>query len=221
MLGKYFGEEKGFMIKYKLLYIFLLLFCLYGLSAQSELTDNILNEKESIIDPISIYADFGDAMYGRSPYRLLLYTIDFSGFQTYETLPLPHETGWLTAITLSKEIVDKLKAGQLPLSNYISQEANKFMIDYKGFKMTFSVEKVSEPIINMINKLYTRLPETAKEVLQYYDNNYVIRVYSAENILDPKEQEITYNEALISAATIGDSRQLLWGIHDGYNLLGK
>jgi len=74
-------------------------------------------------------------------------------------------------------------------------------------------------MISFIEDFYRRDPSNKKDVAAHYKKNYVIRVHSAENIIDPWLNSINFEEALVIATLIGDTTQELWGIRDGKGLL--
>jgi hypothetical protein len=91
--------------------------------------------------------------------------------------------------------------------------------DSRGLAFSFSAEKPSAAMLSFIENFYRRDPRNKQEVAEHYRKNYVIRVHSAENIIDPWLNSIDFEEALGIATLVGDASQELWGIRDGKGLL--
>ena len=175
-------------------------------------------------DPIvSIYDEFDDGLFGKSTHRGVIVSVKKAAFQRAETLEVDNdgEPGFLTAVVMLSETAEKLENGYYELeSQDISAETvYRFMND--GLDFSFSVEKANDKIISMVDAYYLGDEIWHDELLDYYRSNYVIRIYSAENIFESWTEEITYNEAMVSATLIGDEDQWLWGIHNGSDILNK
>lgn len=198
--------------------ILLALFSCQLLSAQISQPDEDPKAKG---DMVTIYTDFIEQSFGRSPYRQALLSVDLRAFERYRSYPVAEPGGWLTAVVMRKETVDKLRAGTLPISSSIHINRGKYYLNYKGISLVFSVEGVTTRQIEMIERVYANLPTARSQVLDYYRQNFVIRIYEAEDLFHPQVQEISFFEAMLSATIIGDSQQWLWGVHDARDILNK
>lgn len=187
---------------------------------QAQLSRPEAPDTREIKDFITIYTDFTEENLGRSPYREAFYSIALESFQRYRSYPSP-EGGWLTSVVVSAETEEKLYKRELPLSNYIRQQDEKYSLSYQGINITFSLQRPTQRILKNIERTYANLPETKKLILNHYHRNFVVRIHEAENVLQPGDQKIDYVEALLSATIIGDREQWLWGIHDARNLLNE
>lgn len=182
----------------------------------------------SVEEPfVQIYKTHDNGLYGRSEDRDVLLSIKDSVFARFKTLHAENEYNFLTGVVLDTSTVnnlenmmfgrDSIQVGFIKISKseniYTVEDDNLFL------SFSFSVEKPSEEVINIIEKHYYNLPDVMEKVREHYKENYVIRVHSAENILKPEANEITYDEALVMATIIGDKEQWLWGIHDGSDYL--
>lgn len=176
---------------------------------------------------VQIYQTHDNGLYGRSEDRDMLLSIKESVFSRFTTLTAINEYDFLTGVVLSRTTVknlenmmadrDEIQVGFIKISRneniYTLEDDNLFL------SFSFSVEKPSPEVIDIIEKHYANLPQVMENVKQHYSDNYVIRIHSAENILKPEAKEITYDEALIMATIIGDKEQWLWGIHNGSDYL--
>ncbi len=172
-------------------------------------------------DTVQIYLDFTGGNLGRSPYRQLRFEIELSAFQQYRSYPVADPAGWSTAVFVSRETEKKLRLGQLPLSQYISNQGGVYYLDYRGIRIAFGLEVPSKAIFDIIENTYANLPEIARLVAEHYRSGYVVRIYETENVLEPENQIISYPEAVLGAVIIGDKEQWLWGIHDARALLSE
>jgi hypothetical protein len=182
-------------------------------------------------ETVEIYADFSPGEFGRAKERDEVKQIPLSGFGAARTLAAPGPDGILTAVVLDYRVVDALTAfltdyheRRLGSAWFWLEEAGGRKIfhyydDSGGLKFSFSAEKPNAEIIAMIEAFYRRDPRNKRDVADHYRKNYVIRVHSAENIIDPWINSINFEEALTIAALIGDTTQELWGIRDGAGLL--
>ena len=167
-------------------------------------------------DVVTVYDDFDDGRFGRSEYRSVFRSVKLSAFTRSETLPVLSpaldEESFLTAVVLSKEGYNRL----VPLMDI----RGRVLFSRDGLEFVFSLEKPGDAVLKVIEEYYQGPRKSWLEaVTQHYKDNYVIRIHSAENILEPWNDTITYTEALLMATTVGDRDQWLWGIHDGLNLL--
>ncbi|MGL1892794.1 MAG: hypothetical protein OCD02_14275 [Spirochaetaceae bacterium] len=176
---------------------------------------------------VEIYKTHDNGLYARSEDRDIILTVKDSTFKRYQTLPADPMLDFLTAVVLRTEVVDKLDSllenrDQVQLGFVkISKEGSIYTVDDDNLflSFSFSVEKPNMDVIKIIENHYKLLPQIGKSVTEHYNNNYIIRIHSAENILKPEAKEITYDEALLMATIIGDDEQWLWGIHDGSDYL--
>ncbi len=176
---------------------------------------------------VQIYKTHDNGLYGRSEERDMLLSVKESVFSRYKTLPAINEYNFLTGVVLSNSTVNNLESMMKDRDEIqvgfikISRKENIYTVedDSLFLSFSFSVEKPSLEVIDIIEKHYASLPQVMENVKQHYIDNYVIRIHSAENMLKPEAMEITYDEALIMATIIGDKEQWLWGIHDGRDYL--
>lgn len=176
---------------------------------------------------VQVYQTHDNGLYGRSEERDMLLSIKESVFVRYETLETEEEFNFLTGVVLDSITVNNLenmmKDRESKQIGYIkiSRKDNIYTIEDDNIflSFSFSFEKPSTEIINVIENHYYDNPQVLNDVKEHYLNNYVIRIHSAENILKPEAKEITYDEALIMATIIGDKEQWLWGIHNGRDYL--
>ena len=200
------------------------LFCMAGfhpavLKAQLSRPDD--STQGAVQDSVQMYLDFTGSSLGRSPYRQLRLAVELRAFARYRSYPVAEPAGWSTAVLLSGETRQKLLAGELPVSQHIHTRGGVHYLDYEGIRIGFGLEAPPKKVFDMIAKTYERLPAVAEQVLEHYRKGYTIRIYQAENVLDPENQIISYPEAVLAATLIGDAEQLLWGIHDGRDLLNR
>jgi hypothetical protein len=172
-------------------------------------------------DPIvSIYDEFDDGLYGKSIYRGVIVSVKKSAFARSETLPVKNDgEGYLTAVIMSKSNAEKLMNGYYRLKSEMRDGVEVYSFSKDGLSFHFSIEKASEKLINMVSDYYRNDEFWHDPLVEYYRENYVIRIHSAENVFESWTEEITYNEAMVAATLIGDSDQWLWGIHNGSEIL--
>lgn len=178
---------------------------------------------------VEIYKTHDNGMYGRSEDRDIVLSIKESVFKRHETLTVDNKYNYLTAVTLNTQVVKKLEElftnrtsvqkGFVKLSKtediYTVEDDNNFL------KFSFSFKKPDDDMIKMIERHYYSMQNISDLVTEYYRDNYVIQIHSAENLLFPEAKEITYDEVIIMATIIGDTDQWLWGIHNGEDFLKK
>jgi hypothetical protein len=182
-------------------------------------------------ETVEIYADFNTGEFGRSAERREVKRIPLDGFGASRTLAAPDPDGILTAVVLDYRVIDALGAfltdyheRRIGSAWFWLQEAGGRKIfhyydDAAGLKFSFSAEKPNAEMIAMIEAFYRRDPRNRRDVVNHYRKNYVIRIHSAENFIDPWLNSIDFEEALAIAALIGDTTQELWGVRDGVGLL--
>jgi len=173
---------------------------------------------------VSIYDDFDDGAYGQSVHRSVFRSANLSAFTRSETLPV-RTPSWdrsslLTAVVLSAQRAGELKEGLY--SDRVSYSEGIFSYEWEGIEFSFSLEKPSREIMILLEDYY-RGPysEWLEPLKTHYEENYVIRIHSAENIFEPWKDEISYDEVLLMATLLGDRDQWLWGIHNGSDLLNR
>lgn len=178
---------------------------------------------------VTIYEDFDEGQFGRSEYRSVLRSIRLDNFRRTESFAVElHEepgkpSSWLTAVVLSAQTVKKLREGKIPSVQLAREENGKavYRFEKEGILIDFSLESPPEAMLEMIRKHYANDMRWKDPVVNRYQNNYVIRIHTAENVFEPWIEAISYADALISATLIGDRDQWLWGIHDGNALLER
>ncbi len=192
-----------------LLYVF---FSSFALSAETRM--------------VSIYDDFDDGAYGRSEYRSVFRTVKLSAFSRSATVSADKDVsregkGLLTALVLSAETAGKLERGAYAEVSPASEEGI-YRYSKGGLEFSFSLEKPGSPVLQLLKDYYRgEYISWLESVTRRYEENYIIRIHSAENIFDPWTERIDYNEALLMATLLGDREQWLWGIHDGLDILNS
>ncbi|WGK69169.1 hypothetical protein P0082_11905 [Candidatus Haliotispira prima] len=204
-----------------LLSVLLVLVSAAGLRAELSRPDEIVDSGSKNKDSVRIYLDFTGASLGRSPYRQLLFSLELPALKYYRSYPVAEPTGWSTAVFVSSETEKKLRLGQLPISAHIKGRGGIYLLDYKGIRIGFGLEVPPKAVFDLIAKTYENLPEVGHTVKERYRSGYTIRIYEAENVLEPENQLVSYPEAILAAAILGDKEQWFWGIHDARDLLNK
>ncbi|MGL4525309.1 MAG: hypothetical protein ACRCVN_07345 [Spirochaetia bacterium] len=189
---------------------------------------------------VTIYADHDNGLYGRSLYRTVLLTVRDALYKRTDTYYVNKDIGsYLTAVTLnfttSTALQEVMKSGQpVYLGDYeisIDQTFKspvasdtvvyRFRNNKQNLDMSFSIEPTPEDMLSIIEQFYIDDPKNRDIVINHYKSSCVIRVFSAENFIDPWNHEISINEALVMATYIGDLEQPFWGIADGNAHLAK
>jgi hypothetical protein len=198
------------------------LICFIPLSIFAE-TDSsektVLNRDGGLV---SIYDDFDDGSYGRSEYRSVYRTVRISAFVRSHTHPVSspawEKTSHLTAVMISSEREEEIRQGVY--SHVIDLEDGIYYYSKNGLVFSFSLEKAGEEIRAVLEAYYQgRNAAWLEPVWDHYQDNYIIRIHSAENIFEPWRELIQYREAILMATLLGDRDQWLWGIHDGIDIL--
>lgn len=83
----------------------------------------------------------------------------------------------------------------------------------RGLHFTFALEKADKSVLQSVIRPYMNNPDTQKEVYARYKDNYIIRIYSAENVLAPEKEEITDEEISIMASLV---EQVMESLLEGY-----
>jgi hypothetical protein len=180
-------------------------------------------------ETVEIYTDFQPGKFGQAAERAAVKTL--GGFDAAKTLAAPDPDGVLTALVLDYRVVEALTAfltdyherrlgsAWMWLEEAAGRKIFHYYEDSRGLAFSFSAEKPPAAMLSFIENFYQRDPANRRDVAEHYRKNYVIRVHSAENIIDPWIGGISFEEALVIATLIGDTHQELWGIHDGKGLL--
>ncbi len=176
---------------------------------------------------VQIYKTHDNGLYGRSEDRDMLLSINSSVFKRFETIEADNEYNFITGVVIAEETINTLESALESTDTLqigfvkISRKDDIITIedDNLFLKFSFSYIRPNEEVINIIKEHYKNLPQIQNSVVDHYNKNYIIRIHSAENILNPEAEEITYDEALIMATIIGDNDQWLWGIHNGSGYL--
>lgn len=173
---------------------------------------------------VSIYDDFDDGGFGRSEYRSVIRTVKLPAFSRSVTLstddPSREGRGLLTAVVLSAGTEERLRRGEYP--EVVALEEGLYLYRNEGLEFSFSLEKPGREILLLLTDYYQgRYLSWLESVTRRYEENYIVRIHSAENIFDPWTERIDYNEALLMATVLGDRDQWLWGIHDGLDILNR
>jgi hypothetical protein len=190
-------------------------------------------------EEVSIYADLDNGLFGRSLNRNVTLTVKDRQFLRSATYYVGTEAGnYVTAVTINAAVVSRLNnamqsgrslmIGEFELSideavmnPMSSSNAYRLQSRRTGLDMTFGFAKPTPAMIRMIETYYQNMPAVREEVVNYYNNNYIIVIYAAENIFESWNHEITFADGMLAATLIGDREQLLWGVHNGNGLLAR
>lgn len=172
---------------------------------------------------VSIYNEFDEGLYGKSIHRGIIVSVKKDAFARAETFKIKNddESGFLTAVVISRENAERLLDGYYNLSMRNEMGRSIFRYQKEGLDFEFSVEKAEEKLLEIVSEYYKNDTVWHDPLIDYYKENYIIRIHSAENVFDSWSDDISYSEALVVATLIGDSSQWLWGIHDGIDILNK
>ena len=183
-------------------------------------------------DFLTIYNDNQEKYFGRSLKRTGITGINLMDFKDYKTKAVGDRNGNLTAVLVSSYINASLEM-LLEKRDKIQYEDTSITVLKKvnrrniylynnskyGISFSFSLEKADKNIYSQIEMVYGNNIYWHKIVTKLYVNNYVVRIYSAENIKGFNESKITYSEIMFMATLLGERDQPLWGIHDGLGIL--
>lgn len=179
---------------------------------------------------VTVYGDNDPELYGRAMLRIDPVSMDLSSFHSYDTIMAP-QPGIDTAVVMEAMIYDiledKLKdIRHVNLDDYIidrdySIDLTVYTVTFKkyGLGITFSLHKPGEGVLAQIRQVYKSDDYWRPRVLDRYNDNYIIRIHSCEDIYNTSKKEVSFQEALIAATILGDSEQWLWGIHDGLGMM--
>ena len=183
-------------------------------------------------DKVEIYSDYSVQEFGRAPKRVSVLSVPLREFSATRTNAVSDPDGVLTAVVLDAKVVDALyrfldgfhERWLDPAWFWIDDAAlGRRIINYydngSGLRFSFSAEKPGKEMLRLIDAFYARDAKNRLEVRKSYEDNYVLRIHSAENIRDPWKDEISFEEVLLTASLIGDRDQPLWGVRDGFGLL--
>jgi len=172
---------------------------------------------------VSIYDEFDDGLFGKSIHRGVIVSVKKAAFARSETLEVKNgeEDGFLTAVVVLKENAEKIINGFFLLDEEKVNGKILYSLSKDGLNISFSIERANDNLINMVSGFYRNDELWHDELVEYYKENYVIRIHKTENIFESWTDEITYNEAMVAATLIGDQDQWLWGIHNGSDILNK
>jgi len=194
--------------------VIIVVFLFIGLNIQGE---NIVN----------IWADNSSLYLGLSKDRVWLKSYFLSNFQYYSTLKTETKKGIPTIVTASRDLYFLLDS-LLKNDNYYKKDSFSisredkiytFIDDSNQLEISFSLEKPTKEIFNIINMVYENDPKTRKIVTDHYLESWVIRIFSAENVISPDINSLDFDDILISATIIGEKSQWLWGVHDGVDYI--
>lgn len=179
-------------------------------------------------DPIvNIWADNSPLNLGVSKERVWLKSYFLSKFSHYSTLNTETNIGVPTVVTVSRDLyfllddILKHKNSYTKDSISISKSNNVFtFIDNSiQLKISFSLEKPGQEVLNIISNIYKDDEPTRKSVTDHYLQSWIVRIHAAENIVEPDFDTLDFNDILISATIIGEKFQWLWGVHDGVDYI--
>lgn len=181
---------------------------------------------------IEIYKNFNPGYYGVAFDRSEIKGYPLGMFIHSSTVDAP-PGGILTAVTfagrLREDLIELLKDSpavsseglRISRSGPAGGEFFRVTSDETGIDITFSLEKPSGEIYDVLDLVYPNRPDAAMEVKTHYADNYMLRIRAAENFKDPEEGVLDFEEALVAATLVGESFQHLLGIRDGFDLLGN
>lgn len=188
------------------------------------ITTNIFSD-----DIVNIWADNSAIDLGASRDRVWLKSYFLSNFEYYNTINTETNSGVLTIVTASRDLYflldDLLKfeesytSGDITISR--SENIYTFINESISLQFSFSLEKPGLEVFNIISSIYEKDKKTMQEVTDHYLESWVIRIYSAENVISPDINSLEFDDILITASIIGEEFQWLWGVHDGVNYIYK
>jgi hypothetical protein len=182
-------------------------------------------------EAVEIYTDYKVGKFGQAEERAGVRKFSPGVFSASRTLATPDPGGIITAVLLDARVVDALNAfltdyherrvgsAWMWLEKTAAGNVFHYYDDSLGLSFSFSAERPGPQMVSFIENFYRSDPASRRGVVAHYKKNYLIRIHSAENIIDPWLNIIDFQEALLIATLIGDTRQELWGIHDGAGLL--
>ncbi|MFQ3619641.1 MAG: hypothetical protein SNJ78_01730 [Spirochaetales bacterium] len=190
-------------------------------------------EPRIISQQIHIYEDASARDFGKSWHRQGVKSISLQEFSSSRTLATKDPDGVVTAVVINARVVHALEKFLEGFEErwlepaWYWKEKHPFRTIYTYYdpslrlQFSFSFEKPNSAVLQLIDRTYARDPKNRKEVRDYYEKNFVVRIHAAENIFEPWLDTLTFNEILLAATLVGDPFQPLWGIHDGFGLLSN
>ncbi len=181
-------------------------------------------------DSVSVYSGASAGKAGRALDRQNVLEISLEEFLGSRSVRTGSD-GIATAIIVDEKVknaVEKLldksdytiiEGSVLARNSDYDRVTYSFIWEQYGFEIEFAFEKADKLLLAEIEKVYGDDAWLYGELMRSYDDNYVIRVFKAENLIDPEEDKIDFIEAMISATVIGSTFQPLLGIHDGLGVL--
>lgn len=185
---------------------------------------------------VQIYAEADAAAYGRTVSREEVLSQDVYNFTFGRTLWVGQGKGYLTAVTASAAVKEDLDAllAQERIVKVKGRELYRVETDHagaplaqpfyaykereRGILIGFSLEKAPQAMLDLIGQVYKLEPKVAATVKAHYQNNYVIRIYQADNLYS-KADPPSIHDIMLNATLLGEKFQNLIGIHDGQDFL--
>ncbi len=185
----------------------------------------------SAADAVEIYADPDPREFGRAPRRETVISFPFSEFGAVKTLAAGDPDGFPTAVLIDPRIVrslEKFLTGYRErrlggawywLDRTAGRNVFHYYDDEAGLRFSFSAEKPGPAVLAVVDRFYRGDPKTGGLVRRAYEENFVVRIHSAENLIEPWTDRLTFPEAMLAAGLVGNAEQPLWGIRDGKGML--
>jgi len=183
-------------------------------------------------DRVEIYSDFDPFEFGRAAKRVSVLQIPLREFSATKTFATSDPDGFLTAVLLDAKVAEALyrfldgfhERWLDPAWFWIDEGTlGRRIVNYydntAGIAFSFSLEKPGKNLLARIDAFYAKDEKNRREVRKAYEDNFVIRIHSAENVRQPWKDEVDFEEALIMAALIGNRDQPFWGVRNGFGLL--
>lgn len=176
---------------------------------------------------VNIWADNSPLNLGVSKERVWLKSYFLDNFEYYSTLSTETKVGVPTVVTVSRDLFflleDLLKHENTYSKDFITIKKKDKIYTFTdssiGLDFSFGLEKPSKEVLNMIKSIYKDDLKTQNEVIDHYLESWVIRIYSAENVISPDLNTLDFDDILITATIIGEKFQWLWGVHDGVDYI--
>ena len=179
---------------------------------------------------VSVYTGASEHSAGRSAGRSSITSIKLGRFLDTDRVQAA-DGGIGTAVIISSRVKDALE-NLLSEQDYFIVEDSVFsretdygddvygfVWDEYGFEIVFSLERLTDKVKAEIEKVYGDDAWLYGELIRSYSDNYSIRVFEAEDVINPEAGRMDFLDAMISATVIGDSFQPLLGIHNGLGVL--
>jgi len=181
---------------------------------------------------VSIYNNADKEQFGQTYNRNSLLSIDLTEFIHSPSVDTGAE-GIQTAVFVDarvKNALDNILENRdfifiddsvLSAVDSAGVPAYRFRWNEYGFEIVFSLEKAGAGILKVIERTYSRNAYLLGELRRSYSDNYAVRVYRAEDLIEGADGIIDFREAMLAATVIGDTFQPLLGIHDGLGVLDE